>query len=632
MKFQMMKKLWLTLSIGVLALALNGCTPITTEPPCSGASCPVEVGQVDLLVSSPQLASNGATPVTITVRVRSTANAVVSDSPVTISADSGDLTVINSSTDTNGLVTATIVPGTNKANRTITVTATAGSITKTNSIQVTGTALTTAGVNAVTINTPLTVKATVRDSSGTAIPSATVTVSSSNSSSMPVSPTTATSDANGEIAVTSTPTASGTFSISFSALGATQTHTVTVNGDSFALTTSAGINSTNNTLLVNTNGTITVTWSKNGVAQAAQNVTFSATRGVFTGGSGTVTATTNGSGVASATLQSTATGVATITVSSADGLTSASLPLTYITNQATQISLQPTVTKVAANTNGSSVNKISLPALVRDSSNNLVKDAVVTYSIIQDASGGSLSSAQATTNISGVATIDYIAGTTTSGQDGVQIQAKVISINGIAIASASQPTTTLSLTVGGQGLFIRIGTDNTVGSPTLLYKKTYAALVTDAGGGAVANAEVTFVVKPTKFFKGTHAWDTNTTAWYPVYSASCDSEDEDNNGTLDAGEDINNSGNLTPGNKASITPSAMTDSTGFTFADITYTKDTAYWVEVMVTATAKVAGTEATDTATFILPGDVNDYSTISIAPPGQTSQFGTGNSCLNTQ
>lgn len=632
MKFQMMKKLWLTLSIGVLALALNGCTPISTEPPCSGASCPVEVGQVDLLVSSQQLASDGKTPVTITVRVRSTANAVVTDSPVTISASSGDLVVVDAVTDANGLATATITPGTNKTNRIITVTATAGSITKTNTINVTGTTITTAGANAVTINTPLTVKATVRDSSGTAIPSANVTVTSSDTSSMPVTPTTATSDSNGEVTVSTTPTGSGSFTISFSALGATQTHAVTVNGDSFVLTTSAGINSADNTLLVNTNGTITVTWSKNSTAQTAQNITFSATRGVFTGGSGTVTATTNGSGVASATLQSSSTGVATITVSSADGLTSASLPLTYITNQATQVSLQPAVTKIAANTSGSNAFKISLPALVRDSSNNLVKDAVVAYSIIQDASGGSLSSAQATTNISGVATVDYIAGTTTSGQDGVQIQAKVISINGVAIAPGSQPITTLSLTVGGQGLFIRIGTDNTVGSPTLLYKKTYAALVTDAGGGAVANAEVTFVAKPTKFFKGAHAWDSVSKVWFPVYSASCDSEDEDNNGTLDAGEDINNSGNLTPGNKASITPSATTDSTGFTFADITYTKDTAYWVELKVTATAKVAGTEATDTATFILPGATGDYTSETVAPPGQTSQFGIGNSCLNTQ
>lgn len=628
----MMKKLWLTLSIGVLALALNGCTPITTEPPCSGASCPVEVGQVDLLVSSPQLASDGKTPVTITVRVRSTANAVVTDSPVSISASSGDLIVADAITDANGLATATITPGTNKANRTITVTATAGSITKTNTITVTGTTISTAGANAVTINTPLAIKATVRDSSGTAIPSAVVTVSSSNSSSMPVTPTTATSDSNGEITASTTPTGSGSFTISFSALGATQTHAVTVNGDSFVLTTSAGINSTDNTLLVNTNGTISVTWSKNGTLQTGQNITFSATRGVFTGGSGTVTATTNGSGVASATLQSSSTGVATITVSSADGLTSASLPLTYITNQATQVSLQPSVTKIAANTSGSSTFKISLPALVRDSSNNLVKDAVVAYSITQDASGGSLSSAQATTNISGVATVDYIAGTTTSGQDGVQIQAKVISINGVAIAPGSQPSTTLSLTVGGQGLFIRIGTDNTVGAPTLLYKKTYAALVTDAGGGAVANAEVTFVAKPTKFFKGAHVWDTVSEVWFPVYTASCDSEDEDNNGTLDSGEDLNNSGNLTPGNKASITPSATTDSTGFTFADITYTRDTAYWVEVMITATAKVAGTEATDTATFILPGAASDYTNETVAPPGQTSQFGTGNSCLNTQ
>lgn len=628
----MMKKLWLTLSIGVLALTLNGCTPISTEPPCSGASCPVEVGQVDLLVSSQQLASDGKTPVTVTVRVRSTANAVVSGASVLISADSGDLVVVSGITDSNGLASATISPGTNKANRTITITATSGSITKTNTVQVSGTTITTTGVNAVTIASPLTVKATVRDSSGAAISGASVTVTSSNPSNMPVTPTTATSDSGGEITVTATPSVSGTYSISFSALGSTQTHAVTADGDAFAIDASSAVKN-NSSLLVNTDGVITISWSKNGVAQALQNVIFSATRGTFNGSSGTVTVTTDAAGKASATLRSASTGLATVTISGAAGTPSTSIQLTYTTNQATQISLQPDTTKVTANVSGSTANKISLPALVRDSSNNLVKDAVVTYSISKDSSGGTLSGNQATTDISGVATLDYIAGTGTSGQDGVTIQAKVVSIAGVPITPASQPTTTINLTVGGTGLFVRIGTDNNLDlTSQLKYIKTYAALVSDAGGGAVPNANVTFIIKPIRYFKGQHTFPLGSLTWQPQYSVAggCTNEDLNNNGTLDSLEDTNGDGVLTPGNRASITPLATTDSSGFATTKITYTRDHAYWVEVKITATAKVGGTEASDSATFILPGYVSDYNLVDVAPPGRLSPFGQANSCSN--
>lgn len=626
MNLKSTQKHWLLAAIGLFAIIMNGCTPVKTEPACTGSECPITVGSIDLLVSSQQLPSDGKTPVTITVRALSTNNSVAADQPVTFSADSGSLVIVSSSTDSNGLATATITPGTDKSNRTIKIGASVNGVSKTTTVQVSGTTITTTGVNAVTINTPLTIKATARDSSGAAIPSATFTASSS-AASMSVTPSTGTSDLTGEISVIATPTASGSFTVNFSALGATSSHAVTVDGDAFGIDAGSALKN-GDSLLVNTGGTITATWSKNGVAQANKVLTFSSTRGSFTGGSGSVSVTTDSNGKASATIQSASTGSAAITISGPNGSPSTSLQITYITNQASKVDIQPTITSIAANTNGSTANKISLPTLVRDSNNNLVKDAKVTFSITTDPSGGSLSSGSATTDLSGVATVDYIAGTSTSGQNGVTITATVAQIGNTPITPVSK---SINLTVGGQGLFIRIGTDNSVGAVGGLYTKTYYALVTDAAGAAVKDAPITFVIKPLRYFKGFHTWSSAAKVWVTNVTATCPNEDLNYNGTKDSGEDLNGSGDITPGNQAGITPSAITDSKGFASADTTYTKDNANWIEVQVTATTKVSGTEATHSATFTLPGAASDYTTETVSPPGSDSKFGTSGSCLDS-
>jgi len=73
---------------------------------------------------------------------------------------------------------------------------------------------------------------------------------------------------------------------------------------------------------------------------------------------------------------------------------------------------------------------------------------------------------------------------------------------------------------------------------------------------------------------------------------------------------------------------ATTGNGGTATVNLIYPKDHAYWVEVALTATATVSGTQNSTTANFILLGLAADYTTQTINPPGQISPYGEGTSC----
>ena len=63
--------------------------------------------------------------------------------------------------------------------------------------------------------------------------------------------------------------------------------------------------------------------------------------------------------------------------------------------------------------------------------------------------------------------------------------------------------------------------------------------------------------------------------------------------------------------------------------NLIYPKDHAYWVQVALTATATVAGTQNSTTATFWLPGAAADYaSSGAVIRRGRSAPTGT-NECL---
>ena len=108
-------------------------------------------------------------------------------------------------------------------------------------------------------------------------------------------------------------------------------------------------------------------------------------------------------------------------------------------------------------------------------------------------------------------------------------------------------------------------------------------------------------------------------------------EDANGNGVLDPAEDINNSGSLEPRNVASVVGTITTDDNGFGLFDIVYAKEYALWVNVALTATVGVAGTESAQTVTFRLPASVDDLKDEN-SPPSDQSPFGAMSTCTEVR
>jgi hypothetical protein len=374
-----------------------------------------------------------------------------------------------------------------------------------------------------------------------------------------------------------------------------------------------------------------VRYLNQGAAVNGATVAFSSTRGTVSATS----ALTNGSGDASVTVSSTTAGPATI-AAQISGVGSVSVPITFAATTPASITLQASPSAVPPNPTGT-VNQSTVQAVVRDAAGNLVANQQVNFTLVSDLSNGTLSAGTALTDSNGRASVQFVAGSTSTPSNGVKIQASVPS---------TSVSTTASLTVNGSALFITIGYGNTIENldPTT-YQKPFSVYVTDANGVAVGNQTITISAIPTAYGKG-WLFD-NGVAWvYQTYvvrpiaqggdipaspTAACTNEDVNANGTLDSGEDTNGDGRLTPGNIAVASPGSLTtDSAGRATFYLQYGEQYASWATVRITARATVSGTESTSYVDFALSGMSTDYATGSGGPASATSPFGTSSLCTN--
>jgi hypothetical protein len=613
-----------TLTAGGAAVGTN----ITVTAATGGISGKTVVAVVNIqqtitmTTSTPQIPSDGSKSATITAFVRNASNQFVSGVTVNFVPSSGGLVVTQGTTDANGMATATLSAAGDPTNRTITVTASAGTSTATVPVSVIGTKLTLTGPGSLVQGSQGTYTIGLTDSGGNGIANNTVTLASAKSNTL--NPSTLVTDSTGQKTFTLTAVNGGTDTITASTLGLQATQSVVVSTQNFAFTAPTA----NLQVPIGTAVTVSVAWTANGVAQVGQTVSFSATRGTL----GSATAITNSSGNASVTLSSTTSGPAVISASG-NGVT-AQVTVDFIATTAAAISVQASPATIA--TQGQS----TITATVRDSNNNLVEGQAVNFAITQDSTGGALSVASATTNAQGQATTVYTASTTTSASNGVIVSATV---QGTAV------TGTATLTVGGQTVFLSLGTGNTITAlSSTQYELPFSAQAVDAAGNGVSNATVTFTVTSLSYVKGQRYWNgtswatqSNTAATDPDnYSAvgvtlagvpSCKSEDLNGNGVLDLGEDYNGNGKLDPGLVVSTdVGSAVTTTGGSASVNLIYPKDHAYYVAVKLTATATVTGTQSSTSAVFWLPGLAADFNTQTTAPPGPTSPYGTATTCAN--
>ena len=638
------------------ALALTGCggskgTGVSGTPPVFGAGTATGPGtgpgavvgpsgiRVQLLASSPQMPSSGATTVDLTAIVVDASGQAVAGSTVVFSTGTDPSAFISNISgggvsDANGGVTAKLNLGSNRGNRFISVTASTQGATAATGVDVSGTTITVSGSSSLAFGASTTLTFGLKDSAGIALPGFPMSLASQTGNT--IAPATGTTNAQGQVSAIITANAPPGINdvITATAGGTSKTQALTISGAGFTFTTPAP----SVDIPLNTAPLVSVHWTSAGVPMAGQPVSFAATRGTITGSPAITDANGDTPGVS---ISSTSAGPATITASGPNGTPAATLDVVFVATTATSIAVQavPSTIQVTTGATGQTSNSSTISVVVRDAANNLVKNALVNFTVTADSSGGQLTAPTAITDVNGSASVTYTAGTISSGQTttGVTIRADVISVSGTPIAGI---TGTTSLTVSGQSLLVRLGTDNLVQSEPPLNRKTWVAVVTDAAGNAVAGATVRFALRPGRFRKGTFVLPGPAPAvqvWTLSLAATCPNEDVNFNGiidpTLPPNEDTNGNGRLDPSGAASVNPSAVTDANGIANAVVTYPKDRAFWAEVILEARTGVSSNDPPATTTFFLVGLASDYTDLTVSPPGQTSPYGAGTSalCSNT-
>lgn len=585
---------------------------ITIAVTVVGSSAVGSVASVDVTTDKLSIQSGGG-EATITAFVKNASNVAMPNVPVVFSATSGTLTSAASTTDASGVATVKLSPGSNKTNRNITVTATAGAKSGVVDVAVSGSSLSITGSSTQQLAATSSYSVRAVDSAGNPLAGVSVAVTSKlGNSFLPASSTT---DASGNATFSYTATNSGNETLTVTGPGTMrQTMDVTISAVSLSFTAPAANKSVN----VNALQMVTVRYLVGGVAQVGTTVNFSSTRGAVSSAS----VVTDALGDASVNVSSSTAGPATITAQIAN-VGTATLPVTFVAITPSTITLQATPSAIPPNQTGTT-NQSTLSAVVRDASGNLVAGQTVNFNLVSDLSGGGLSAGTALTDANGRAQVQFISGATSTPANGVVVRATVAGI----------PSSTAQLTVSGSALFISFGISNEISNlDSTTYTKRFSVYVTDANGVAVGNQPVSLSVIPNTYGKGTLSWNSTASLWvYTLGSpTTCQNEDSNGNGILDAAEDFNGNGRLTPGNVVVASPgNVTTDAAGRAYFDLQYGEQYAPWANVQIRARAAVAGTESISVTDFALVGLVSDFNQEGVAPAGARSPFGTVASCSN--
>ena len=581
------------------------------------AVTPSSVSSIEAFSSGVSLPSGTGSTVTITALVKNGANNGVAAEPVKFAADSGVLQDASSVTTANGTATVTLSAGADKSQRNIAVTVSAGTVTQKVVVPVSGTTIGISGASSLLLNRDETYTVAVKDSGGKAVAGVDVQVASSLGNTL--MPAKVTTDGNGTATFKYTASKSGADKLSVAGAGVTAQQSVSVSNVNFAFT--SPMPGSNPLVAVNTIQTVKVRYIEGSDGKAGKTVYFSSTRGEVLS---PTSAVTDADGYATASVRSSTAGPATISAQ-LDGTVTTTV-INYYAATPTTITVQANAASIAPNTAGATSSSAAIVAILRDVTGNPVQGAVVNFSLLQDTSGGTITPGIAVTDANGRVNASFIPGATTTAQNGVVVQAATNS--GALIAQAK-------LTVSTHAVFIAIATSNTISNKDgddTVYRKPFSVQVNDASGAPVANQAVSLQIWPPYFRKGYMAYDETAGAWGIAAYATCFNEDQNKNGFLDPGEDLNGDGRLQPGIPGVPSPSTVvTDSTGFAKFDLFYGEQYALWVDFEITAGATVAGTESRTTFNYFpamaMASDMTDKN---VTPAGYKSPFGVVLNCAS--
>ncbi len=586
-----------------------------------------------LSADKPTVGSGGGT-LTLTAYVTDSGGGIVANRTVTFS-NGGDATNgtfqggSTATTDANGIATKLYLSSTtDRSNKSVTLSA---SITNTDNtktsaqlaIDVVGTTITLNTPNtSVTLGDSIPVTATLKDSKDAPISGATISFSSPGNSMSPASGVT---DGSGTTPVSTAVINSapnGNASIAANGYGASASLPLSVSGVSFRIASPAE----NGELTINTNHTIRVEWNVNGAPVANGKEVF------FTTSSGTLSsnkALTNG-GVAQVTVNSAFAGPVSLkaNTSAADGNIQALRSALFVATTPATISAQASPSTVATRA------ETAIIATVLDTNANPVKGKTVEFNVCAGGTSGSLLTPSATTDESGKAKVTFRASNTTSANNGVIVTAAVQGTTVNTGACADTAAKHARLTVGGAALRVNIGTGDDIAElSTTTYSLPHTVTVADANGSPVSGADVTLSILSLQYFKGGYI-NGGGQFWVPFYSVTCNNEDLDHDGVLDASDnDANGNGVLEPGSPALLSASSVkTDGFGFANFSVNYPKSYGSWVKVRIRASVLVSGTESYATRDFILAIEAEDAKITEGDPPGGiNSPFGTDGLCSST-
>ena len=213
----------------------------------------------------------------------------------------------------------------------------------------------------------------------------------------------------------------------------------------------------------------------------------------------------------------------------------------------------------------------------------------------------------------------------------------------LATGSPANLSANTQLTIAASATSIDMGFDGAISKNTAgtAYFIRYTASLSDSSGSPLANRSVVFSRQYTKYYKGNYTYDSANSIWNQQQNAVCDAEDTNGDGNLTGSEqDLNGNGILDPAGDARLTSTAdgtgggstttvQTDASGLATVYVHYLKDHGSWLQIVLKATAIVAGNNAQTSRTFRLPVPLDDVKQ-EAAPAFVESPFGRATSCSN--
>lgn len=618
-----------------------------------------DVASLTLFASSQQLASSGAQSITLTAIAKDANNNLLAGVPVSFSADSGSLQLIvngneepSNKTGIDGRVSMKLTTVAEPTNRMINISATSGSVSDSLEVEVLGTSVTFAGSSSLALNDENTFTIKVLNSDGTAIANTPVSLSLTNEPANPgedvatiTLPDSVTTGSDGQTSITVIGSTGGTNTIVASALGASTSHDVSVQSDSFLFTEfvectvttpeSCGDEVNPSTeaapdVLLSKKAKVTLTWLRNGTpVEDGTSVGFTSTRGSLS-----LENATTVDGKVTTTITSSNAGKALVTFTGTDTVNGKAIELNnqlefeFVADTADRIVAQAYPASIGPNEQISTISVV-----LRDPEGNLVKNKTVKFEL-DDVSGGEINPATAVTDSNGSASTVYTS-KSTSAHEGVIIKATVVGAD-------PEVSDSVSLTVADREVFITLGTGNTILQTDInTYNKQYSVFVTDIDSNPVANTTLTVSAIPKEYWKS--YWykvedEGEFIQYAPKYSDPllpfgilCPNEDVNGNGILDPGEDTNTDGMLTPGNIVNAQGTVTTNANGHALIDIEYAEVYGYWANIELIVSTKVNGSESFARALFNLDVNSEDVTNEDVHPAtfiGVNGPFGTIDNC----